>query len=510
MVPACFGFWYRESPLTRSASSRPRPAAASRWPKASPLRVARALTAHGAIGLAISALLYVLCVTGSLAVFQAEWQRWEQPAVSEFATVSPAAAERAARAMLARDPRPTDHLYLNLPTPDIPRLVVTTDHDAWVADASGALVAPEAHPWTQFLLDLHYYLTLPHTAGLIVVGILGVLLLAASLSGFLAHPRIFRDAFVWRRGSGRAAEADLHNRLSVWTAPFHLPVALTGAMLGLSTVLAIALGAAFFDGGPRAVFDPIFGAEPAGDDRPADLAAIAAPLGHMAEAHPDLTVAHVIVHDPATAGQHTAIIARHADRLIFGEYYLFDADGRFTGTVGLADGTVGQQVAASVYQVHFGSFGGLPVKLAYGIFGVALCWIVASGMTLYFTKRARRGRPAPRLERAWTGVVWGTPGALGITLVARLVGLTDAAGLVGLFWVALAVAVIAAVCLNARARAARWGRVWAGGLPILAILLHALRHGGAAAEPLALGVSAAGVLAALATWRSLALRLVKS
>ena len=33
---------------------------------------------------------------------------------------------------------------------------------------------------------------------------------------------------------------------------------------------------------------------------------------------------------------------------------------------------LGQQIAASIYNLHFGNFGGLPVKLAYIVFGIAL------------------------------------------------------------------------------------------------------------------------------------------
>ena len=111
-----------------------------------------------------------------------------------------------------------------------------------MTDGTGAIVAEEAHPWTQFVLDLHYYLHLPKKLGLTIVGALGVTLVGLSISGFLAHPSVFRDAFAFRfSGSARVAQADLHNRLSVWTSPFHVSIALTGAVLGLATLAAFAV-----------------------------------------------------------------------------------------------------------------------------------------------------------------------------------------------------------------------------------------------------------------------------
>ncbi|MEM9707019.1 MAG: PepSY-associated TM helix domain-containing protein, partial [Pseudomonadota bacterium] len=258
------------------------------WPKASSDRVARALDAHSALALAIGGVLYILAVTGTLSVFNLELQRWEQPGAPEMAAIAPSAAEAAARLVFESEDTPTTHLYINFPQPGLPRTVITTDTQAFYATADGRIAGEESFPWTQFLLDLHYYLHLPHTLGIIVVGAFGALLLGLSLSGFLAHPRIFRDAFTFRRGAGRLTLADVHNRLSVWTAPFHIANALTGAILGLATILAFTIAGARFDGDTAAVFSPIFGGEAPIQEGPSPLAEIAGPLDFMATAYPSV------------------------------------------------------------------------------------------------------------------------------------------------------------------------------------------------------------------------------
>ncbi|MEM1379603.1 MAG: PepSY-associated TM helix domain-containing protein [Pseudomonadota bacterium] len=405
------------------------------WPKASSRRVGRSLEAHAVLALSVSVLIYILIVTGTLSVFNREFQRWEQPDAPEMATISAEAAERAALLVFHNEAEPSTHLYINFPQPDLPRTVITTDTQAFYARADGTVGGPERFPWTQFLLDLHYYLHLPHILGLTVVGAMGVFLVGLSLSGLLAHPRIFRDAFTFRRGDDRVSLADLHNRLSVWTAPFHISNALTGAMLGLATVLAIALAAARYDGDLEAVYTPVFGEEPALEGQAGDPA-IAQSIRDLSVRHPDLRMTYAIMHDPGTDGQHVQLIGAHTDRLIFGDYYVYDAKGNFQGNTGISDGSIGQQIAGSVYNVHFGNWGGTPIKIAYGLFGLILCTITCSGLSMYFKKREEKGRPAPRLAGGWEGVVWGVPAMLSLTLAFAVSG-GEGPALVAAFWLGL-------------------------------------------------------------------------
>jgi len=410
-----------------------------------PATVKRALSAHAAIGLLAGALLYLVCLSGTVLVLYDEWQRWEQPAAPEMAEISPAAVQRGMEAVLASEAgaTPTTHLYVHLPTADLPRTTITTDTNAFHIDQSGAIAVPEENLWSEFLYALHYTLNLPALVGITIVGALGALMLALAISGVIAHPKIFRDAFRLRArgGGGGVGIADWHNRLSVWTLPFSLAIALTGAVIGLATLAVYAIAAASYGGDVEAVYAPIFGDEPATDPAPAPVPDITGVLGHMAAEYPDVAVTYVILHDPGTAGQHVQIVGGHARRLIFGEYYAFGADGEFHGTAGIADGALGQQAAASVYSLHFGDYGGLPIKLAYILFGLALTAVSATGVYIWLGKRRRRGIHEPRLLGLWHGVVWGAPLALVLTLVARF-AFGNSAPFTAIFWVALAAALI--------------------------------------------------------------------
>ncbi|MGC4081003.1 MAG: PepSY-associated TM helix domain-containing protein, partial [Vicinamibacterales bacterium] len=212
--------------------------------------VKASLAGHAWLGLLAGGLMYLVCLSGTVAVFYEEFERWEQPRIVETDRYDPAIVQSAVGNVLQRLGRAPAHLYVSLPTPATPRTSVSTDdeHEAWFVNADGTLGEPVAHDWTHLLLNLHIYLHLPSTVGLLLVGAAGAMLCGLIISGFLAHPRIVKDAFRLRLGgSPHLEQVDLHNRLSVWGAPFHIVIALSGAYFGLASVmfalLAGALGA---------------------------------------------------------------------------------------------------------------------------------------------------------------------------------------------------------------------------------------------------------------------------
>jgi len=462
--------------------------------------VPRALAGHSVLGLSMAALLYIVTLSGVIAVFDHELQRWEQPGAPEMTRIAPGAVQDAAEAVLAAPDPATEHFFVNLPTADLPRTVITTDRRAFFLDREGNPAGREAHPWTQFLLDLHYYLHLPETAGLTLVGMTGVVFLALAVSGLLAHPRLFRDAFRLRLGAGRRlSQADLHNRLGVWTSPFHIASALSGAILGLITVIALIWADLDRGGELEAVYGPVFGEEPAADPAPAPMPDIAGALRHMQETYPDLTPTNVLLHAPKTQGQHFQILARHPDRLIFGDYYNFSPDGDFAGNVGMSDGAPGQQLVASAYRLHFGSFGGLAVKLAYAAFGLALGYVIVTGMNVYLARRRDAGRPAPRIESLWSAAAWGAPAALALSLLAALALDLASGAIATVFWVSLAGALALGGAGIAGWRLARLLRRITGMSLLAAVALHWLVNPASFASPAAVAVSAAmtGIAAVL-------------
>jgi uncharacterized iron-regulated membrane protein len=388
------------------------------------------LAGHSALGLAFAALIYVVCLTGTLAVFAYEFQRWEQPdvatATGELTPEAVAAAVRGGYQKAVADNAAHD-MFLLGPGFVGPRFIVSYhDHDtgvegSWAADAQGQLVARIKAPVTEFLTHLHINLHLPRTWGMFLVGLTGVTLLSSLVSGLLAHPRIVKDAFALRwGGSKRLQDADLHNRLGVWGLPFHVAVSLTGALLGLSTLIVGVLALAAYDGDSGKAFSTLLGPRASADETSAPVPDVAAMIRQVQRDKPEAIFVSVHIQHVGKAGQVVHLGMRTPGHLAFSNAYYFDGSGKPLGDGGLESGSIGQQILGAISPLHFGWFGGMPVKIAYGLLGLALTVVTHSGVAIWLARRRDKGRPAPRWERIWAAVTWGQPLAIAAAVLAAL------------------------------------------------------------------------------------------
>lgn len=377
--------------------------------------VKSALSGHSWLGLMVGALMYLVCLSGVIVVFYPEIERWEEPYAEESASFDPQEVERAFNEYMA-SADVTEHMYLTFPSSAIPRVAVASENGGRFVNADGSLGGPSAHPWTHFLVDLHLYLTIPGSWGMVLVSTLGAILVALIVTGFLAHPGILRDAFAWRRGrTERISQVDVHNRLSVWGAPFHLMIAVTGAWFGL-VLLVVAVVA---DTGPRSEEElsaAMFGDEPQLEQQSRHVA-VARALTRLEEMAPEAEPMYMTLHRAGTPGQFMEFYSQHPQRLIYSENYRFDTNGEYLGRAGFLDGNAGRQAVYSIYRLHFGHFGGMPVKLLYAVLGLALTVVSVTGINIWLARRRHRDW----INGAWPGFVWGVPAAVAASGVAVIV-----------------------------------------------------------------------------------------
>lgn len=376
--------------------------------------VAAAIDSHSVIGLTFCALIYLICLTGTVSVLVDELKILEQPS-PVAGQLHPGALNSAVTAVLAREPSPAA-LYARGPTTPRQRLTVTTygpgGEQHFISDTQGSIL-PEQTPFADFVTDLHMTLTVPAPWGSLIVGIAGAALLALIVSGVLAHPRIFRDAFRLRlHGSRRLHEAELHNRLSVWGLPFHIAVTATGALFGLANLTILTVAGLGFHGDTSHVLAPLSGPEIAADSRPAAVPDIEALIRQAQSQLPGSHLQYVGIEHPGTQGMKVTVEVGTTERLPRGEDFHFNAAGRPIGRTGFLTGSTGLQFYSGAAQTHFGFFGGLPVRLAYVVLGAALTFVTATGFNIWLERQAERGRPRPRLRSAWKAWTRGAPAAL--------------------------------------------------------------------------------------------------
>lgn len=455
----------------------------------SPTQVKASLNAHSVIGLCAGGLLYLICLTGTLAVFVEFFDRWEQPLVAEFTDYDAQTITTAMEGHRQRIGSFADSLFVVLPSESQPRMHVSGDHQEWYLQPDGSLGESVVEGWTHMLRELHYHLHLPETVGLIITGSLGALLLALIISGLIAHPRIFKDAFKLRLGGTRRLEqADIHNRLSVWGLPFYLMMGITGAFFGLVGPLVYLSATAFYSGDTQALIDDIYGADPV-LDAPVVALDIGRALETQQQLHPQAEPIFIVAHQLGTREQFLEIGATLPERLIYAEMYRYTVDGHYLGQQGLADGSLGRQALYSTYRLHFGYYGNIWVRVAYSVMGLGLTVIAASGINIWLARRGGRNWA----NDAWTATVWGLPLALSCAAIASvLLNLSALMSFISISFLALL------FCLY-RKDAHRSATTLQGFLSLSLLVLSAgffIRFPDAAARPL--GVSMAIVFTGLA------------
>lgn len=440
----------------------------------------RMLGGHGWLGLIFGAILYVICLSGTLIVLVDQLGRWERPNAPVVHHMSPPLlATTIGRAFARARAEHLDHdLIVRMPSDEYPRMSVFAIGEKrsveWSIDASGYVGAPIETPFVAFVQRLHFDLTVPGAIGRYLVGIFGTMLLASLGTGILAHRRIFKDAFRLRwGGSRRRSNADLHNRIGVWALPFHLVVSLTGSLLGLSGLIIMIVALIAYRGDQDKAIASLLGPQPTQDARPAPLPDVTAMIARVQRDIPGASVTQIFFHEAGRAGQIAQVAVAAPAHLARNESFTFAGDGRLLAKAGFTDGSVGMRVYGMITPLHYGTYGGLPLKLIYVVLGAGLTLIVATGGTIWLARRREQGRPAPRLERAWPAVLWGQPIAI---LLAALASFVEVPAL-AVYWSATVIALLAAQSIRTPARVGLIGRDVAALLALSVGSVHLVKMG---------------------------------
>lgn len=262
--------------------------------------------------------------------------------------------------------------------------------------ATGALIG-DSDPGTSltgFLLELHAQWFLG-PVGELIGAVIALLVLLSLLSGLVVYaPYVRRVALgVVRRGRGaRVLQIDLHNLIGAVVLGWALVVTGSGFLLGFST-LATGLWQA---------------------SGLADLRAQAAALPPVDWRHPPVDVDRAVAAARASAEPGWDVVTtifpgtefstpRHFTVLLAGEglderLFRVAAIDAGTGEVTASVGMPAYIKAITLAEpLHFGDYGGLPLKLLWTACTWLTLFITANGAWLWWDRRRRRRRVATRV-----------------------------------------------------------------------------------------------------------------
>lgn len=260
---------------------------------------------------------------------------------------------------------------------------------------TGELIADSAAgtSFTDVLLELHAQWFLG-PIGEIAGAAIALLVLLSLLSGLVVYaPYVRRVALgVVRRGRGtRVVQIDLHNLIGAVVLGWALVVTATGFLLGFSTLATgiwQATGLAELRAG-AASLPPVDLRQPAVDVDRAFAAARAS-----AEPGWDVVTAIFPGTEFSTPRHYTVLVAGQGlDERLFRVAAIDAATGGVTASVAMPAYIKAITLAEPL---HFGDYGGLPLKLLWTACTWLTLFVTANGAWLWWDRRRRRRRVAAR------------------------------------------------------------------------------------------------------------------
>ncbi|MFT8892286.1 MAG: PepSY-associated TM helix domain-containing protein [Acetobacter papayae] len=464
---------------------------------------------HDWAGLITGWVLFIMVLAGGLSVFRSEITCWMHPELRAEA-INPALSTQAAVDWLEHNAPDAPAWYLNVASARMP----ATQAIWWQQDESnmrlldGRTGQPLARETMggDFFYNLHFELMLPFPWGRLIAAIAAVALVLILLTGIMTHKRIFADFFTFRPGKGQRSWLDVHNLAGVAALPFHLMIALSGAVL-LSTMLlpgsiSAVYGAQAMDLGDD--LTPAMSAPP-----PAGHKAALAPLTPMLEEALRRMrgdgIGQVYLYNPTDAASVVVVTGGNARRIGLDTHVL-----RFEGTTGriLADYYENRPVVVAfgvLYGLHDARFAPGVTRWFYFGSSVLLALVIASGLRMWVTRRLRQGGGAgvECVARLNVGMTYGVPVALaGFMLANRVlpVGMAGRAGAEQLVVLVVWLLLLGVALVLPRIVAARLLLVCLLAVMLTLVGLSAPWRGGVA-QGVALVCLAAAVACALALWR---------
>lgn len=349
---------------------------------------------HSWLGLVAGLGLLIIGLTGSLLVFHDELSAVLNP---RLVKVEPAAAGRLSLDVLLRraeDQLPGHEVAGWLPRHDEPRLadvlyVIPQGTAEWriatLNPYTGDLLASprEASATvTGWLLELHYTFFADH-AGMIATGLFGVLLCVLGLTGLWLYRGFWRSLFTLRWGRGaRILFSDTHKFVGIASVAFNLLLGFTGAYWNLTHVIGEELA-----GEPaqppieKRLYGPAISLETLSADAAGRIPGFRANyIGLPYQPGAGITLWGAIEPRGALGGPYGSYVAYH------------EGTGAHTATSDLRTAGVWARVVDSFEPLHFGSFGGLPVKIIWALAGLAPGVLAVTGFMIWRSRR-KKGHP---------------------------------------------------------------------------------------------------------------------
>lgn len=408
---------------------------------------------HTWVGVVAALFLFIGFYCGALTMFKEPLARWA--ASDSGLPPAPSLEDSPSLARLALETHPearksyTVHLEISRTTPA--RLTwalrdPSADHHAEPRvigaslDTSGALVTKElsTSPVAQFVDTLHRQVGLPvdeHVA-MPASGVISLLYFLALVSGLvILLPTLTKSLFQLRAGarSVRRLWLDVHNAFGFLSLPFHLVIAFTALVFAFHDEFYAVQEKVLYAG----YVDKPAGRASSGGREPAPEKPVLTPLEireRLAAQAPDFHLQRIEYFRTPAGGLAVRVFGDDVRSMMRGPTFGLGGVDPYSGELTTTDYFPGRQPAAlalvtSFFSLHFGNFGGTPIRWTYVALGLSGAFLFYTGNLLWLEARRKRlveGQKGPvvqpfssRFLAALTvGVCMGTMAGVSFTIAA--------------------------------------------------------------------------------------------
>lgn len=352
---------------------------------------------HAWLGLLAGVPLLIIALTGSWLVFKPELDALLLPERHQIAAAAEGRQSFDALLALVRRQHPDEVVVGWAPADAATRadvlFVITKGSGLWrkmYLDAQHGRLLTEplaledgVNDW---LLSLHYTLLGGHL-GMLLAGVVALMLIGLGVTGFLIYRRFWRRLFRLNlRQAWRGLAGEFHRKLGVLAAPLFLIMGITGAYWNITHAVADLAEHGLSDE-HELVTRSWMGATLSLDGL-ADQCAAAVP-GYQP--------AYIALpkDEKGSVTFYGQVPERGVLRSPYGITFSFQREhGKLIAETDIRTQSLVLQVLDAFRPLHFGNFGGLPVKIFYCLFGMLPAWLALSGFAVFVLRRKKAGKGA--------------------------------------------------------------------------------------------------------------------
>ncbi|MFC3052257.1 PepSY-associated TM helix domain-containing protein [Kordiimonas pumila] len=357
----------------------------------------RLLRLHSLVGVFIAFFLFVVCFSGTFSLFSHELARWVDGDVRIKLSENLPSLDERFTGFLKDAPEGAEFplIVLNFPTENTPYYDMMA-----LAAASGppkqmkgrwsgsdaSTLDMHGNTLPEWLAFFHTDLWLPYPFGRSIVGITGILLLLIVVTGFFMHRQPIKDSFKWRPNKNlMTLLLDSHSSLGLWGLLFHFVTAFTGAVLGLSSLVGAIFTVLAYSDGNHAELEPFPLPE-------FEAQGVVSPsitpdeVSHIVKEATGVTPAILIaINYGKDSGIYRVYHEVEKNMVRFGVIDIQASNGVILSQ-GEAPANFAARTYASVLPLHTASYGGIWLKVVYGVLATSLSLIIITGVMMWLER----------------------------------------------------------------------------------------------------------------------------